>query len=226
MNRQNAVEEYEKALKEGLREYRECVQKKLDPNPVVLDDILMPEEIENSINVGLVNIPINRIVGIKNAGRVSAFTPSFRPLMELETEFASKWINLCSDHLGEEGIRSPVDCFEYLGNFYIQEGNKRVSVLRHFGAARIPANVKRIIPVMNDSPRMKAYQEFLEFFKLTGMYDVNYTVPGNYAKLLEQTDFSSEEKWTEDDRRRFRAGFYYFNEALNAVSGNGQMPKP
>ena len=226
MNRQNAVEEYEKALKEGLREYRECVQKKLDPNPVVLDDILMPEEIENSINVGLVNIPINRIVGIKNAGRVSAFAPSFRPLMELETEFASKWISLCSDHLGEEGIRSPVDCFEYLGNFYIQEGNKRVSVLRHFGAARIPANVKRIIPVMNDSPRMKAYQEFLEFFKLTGMYDVNYTVPGNYAKLLEQTDFSSEEKWTEDDRRRFRAGFYYFNEALNAVSGSGQMPKP
>ena len=42
MNRQDAVEQYEKALKEGMREYRECVQKKLEPNPVVLDDILDP----------------------------------------------------------------------------------------------------------------------------------------------------------------------------------------
>ena len=226
MNRQEALEEYEKALKEGLREYRECVQKKINPNPVVLDDILDPEEAETSINVGLVNIPLNRIVGVKNAGRVSAFTPSFRPLMDVETEFGSKWISLCAAHLGEEGIRSPVDCFEYLGDFYIQEGNKRVSVLRHFGATRVPANVKRIQPLMDDSPRMKAYQEFLEFFKLTGMYDVRYTVPGNYAKLLEKIDFPTEEKWTEDDRRRFRAGFYYFNEALIAVGGSGNLPQP
>ena len=226
MNRQEALEEYEKALKEGLREYRECVQKKINPNPVVLDDILDPEVAETSINVGLVNIPLNRIVGIKSAGRVSAFTPSFRPLMDAETEFGSKWINLCAAHLGEEGIRSPVDCFEYLGDFYIQEGNKRVSVLRHFGATRVPANVKRIQPLMDDSPRMKAYQEFLEFFKLTGMYDVRYTVPGNYAKLLEKIDFPTEEKWSEDDRRRFRAGFYYFNEALTAVGGSGNLPQP
>ena len=226
MNRQEALEEYEKALKEGLREYRECVQKKINPNPIVLDDILDPEVAETSINVGLVNIPLNRIVGVKNAGRVSAFTPSFRPLMDAETEFGSKWINLCAAHLGEEGIRSPVDCFEYLGDFYIQEGNKRVSVLRHFGATRVPANVKRVQPLMDDSPRMKAYQEFLEFFKLTGMYDVRYTVPGNYAKLLEKIDFPTEEKWTEDDRRRFRAGFYYFNEALTAVGGSGDLPQP
>ena len=226
MSRQEAVEQYEKALKEGMREYRECVLRKLEPNPIVLDDILDPDAAETSINVGLVNIPISRIIGTKNAGRVSAFTPTFRPLMDPETEFASKWISLCADHLGEEGIRSPVDCFEYLGDFYIQEGNKRVSVLRHFGAARVPANVKRILPVMDDSPRMKAYQEFLEFFKLTGMYDVRYTVPGNYAKLLEKLDFGSAEGWTEDDRRRFRAGLYFFNEALSAVGGSGTMPQP
>lgn len=223
MNRQDAVEQYEKALKEGMREYRECIQKKVSPSPIVLDDILEPEAAETSINVGLVDIPIDRIVGVKNAGRISAFTPTFRPLMELETEFASKWVSLCADHLGEEGIRTPIECFEYLGNFYVQEGNKRVSVLRHFGAARIPGTVKRIQPVMDDSPRMKAYQEFIEFFKLTRMYDVQYVVPGNYGKLLDKIDFSKEEKWSEDDRRRFRASFYYFKEAMNAVGGNAQV---
>ena len=223
MNRQDAVEQYEKALKEGMREYRECIQKKVSPSPIVLDDILEPEAAETSINVGLVDIPIDRIVGVKNAGRISAFTPTFRPLMELETEFASKWVSLCADHLGEEGIRTPIECFEYLGNFYVQEGNKRVSVLRHFGAARIPGTVKRIQPVMDDSPRMKAYQEFLEFFKLTRMYDVQYVTPGNYSKLLDKIDFSKEEKWSENDRRRFRASFHYFKEAMHAVGGNAQV---
>jgi len=206
MSRKEAVEEYAKALKEGQKEYRECLQKKLEPNPVVLDDILDPDVAENAVSVGLVNIPIKRIIGTKTAGRVTAFTPSFRPLMEPESEFALKWISLCADHLGETGIQNPIDCFEYLGDFYVQEGNKRVSVLQHFGAAIIAANVKRIMPVIDDSPRIKAYLEFLDFFKLTGMYDIHYETPGSYAKLLERIGFPTEEKWTEDDRRRFRAG--------------------
>ena len=76
MYRQEAAEEYEKAVKEGQREYRECVLKKLEPHPIVLDDILDAEAAETSISVGLVDIPLDRIVGAKNAGRVSAFTPS------------------------------------------------------------------------------------------------------------------------------------------------------
>ena len=220
MNRVEATEEYLKALKEGQREYRECVLKKMPSNPVVLDDILENDSVENYVNVGLVEIPIQRIVGTKSAGRVSAFTPSFRPLLNEETEFAVKWITLCAAHLGDEGIHDPIECFEYLGNFYVQEGNKRVSVLRFYGATRIAANVTRIMPAMDDSPRMKAYQEFLEFHKLSGLYEVQFTLPGNYAKLLERLGYGTDQKWTEEDRRRFRAGFYFFNEALAAVGGN------
>ena len=226
MSRKEAVEEYGKALKEGQREYKECVQKNIEPNPLVLDELLDADPGENCVNVGLVHIPIHRVVGTKSAGRVTAFTPSFRPLMEPDTEFAAKWISLCADHLGETGIQNPIECFEYLGNFYVQEGNKRVSVLRHFGAARIAANVKRILPVNDESPRVKAYFEFLEFYKLTGLYDVQYTQPGSYAKLLEKIGNPSEEKWTEEDRRRFRASFYYFTEAMESVGGNIVLPKP
>ena len=226
MSRKEAVEEYAKALKEGQREYKECVQRKHKPNPAVLDEILELDPGENCVNVGLVHIPVCRIVGTKTAGRVAAFTPSFRPLMEPETEFAAKWISLCADHLSDTGIHTPIECFEYLGDFYVQEGNKRVSVLRHFGAARIAANVKRILPANSDTPRVKAYMEFLEFYKLTGLYDVKYTQPGSYAKLLEKVGYSSEEKWTEEDRRSFRASFYYFTEAVDAVRGNEELPNP
>ena len=226
MNRQEAVEEYAKALKEGQKEYKECNHKGIEPNPAVLDEILEQDSGEICINVGLVDVPVQRIVGTKTAGRITAFTPSFRPLLDPETEFATKWISLCADHLGEEGIHNPIECFEYLGNFYVQEGNKRVSVLRHFGAARIPANVKRIMPVYDDSPQMKAYQEFLEFFKLTGMYDVRYTQPGQYAKLLDKAGFPADRVWTEEERRRFRASYHYFNEAMASVGGHSDLPQP
>ena len=93
-----ATEVYEKALKEGQREYRECILKRIDPNPLVLDDILDPAVSENAVDVGQVNVPLQRIVGTKTAGRVTAFTPSFRPLMDPESEFGRKWISLCADH--------------------------------------------------------------------------------------------------------------------------------
>ena len=221
-----ATEEYEKALKEGQREVRECFLKRMDPNPLVLDDILSADVTENWQEVGLVNIPMKRIVGTKTAGRITAFTRNFLPLLEPETEFGRKWISLCADHLGDVGIQNPIECFEYLGEFFVQEGNKRVSVLRHFGANIIAANVNRIMPALDDSPRIKAYQEFLEFYKLTGMYDVRYTTPGNYAKLLEKSGFPADRKWTEDDRRRFRSGIHYFIEAMQSISGSEDLPQP
>ena len=225
MSRLEAIDEYQKALKEGQREQKECLQKGLPVHPAVLDEILEQEAQESCVNVGLVEIPIHRIVGTKTAGRITAFTPTFRPLLEPDSEFAAKWISLCADHLGDEGIRNPVECFEYLGNFYVQEGNKRVSVLRHFGSLRIAANVRRILPPREDTPRIKAYQEFLEFYKLTGLYDVRYTQPGNYAKLLRKLGFSTETPWTEEERRRFRASFFYFTEAMEAV-GSKHLPQP
>ena len=225
MSRLEAIEEYQKALKEGQREYKDCLQRGVRTNPLVLDEILERDIRENCVNVGLVDIPIHRIVGTKTAGRISAFTPGFRPLLEQDSEFAAKWISLCADHLGDEGIRSPIECFEYLGNFYVQEGNKRVSVLRHFGSPRIAANVRRIMPSQEDTPRWKAYQEFLAFYKLTGMYDVLYTVPGNYAKLLRKLGMSMDDPWTEDDRRRFRASLHYFTEAMEAM-GSKNLPQP
>ena len=225
MRRKEALEAYGKALKEGLKEYKECMQKGIIPNPVVLDEILASDAGETCVNVGLVEIPMQRIVGTKSAGRISAFTPNFRPLLEADTEFAAKWMSLCAAHLGEEGIQNPIECYEYLGDFYVQEGNKRVSVLRHFGATRIAANVKRILPASEETPRSKAYQEFLEFYKLSGIYDIQYTLPGNYGKLLEKSGFPTEGKWDEAQRRSFRASFHYFTEAMAAVGGS-DLPQP
>ena len=154
---QAAVEEYTQALRQGQKEYRELLMAGKSPYPVVLDEILPENGTESVVDVGMAEIPTERIVGVKSAGRITAFTATFQPLLEAKSEFGSKWINLCAAHLGDTGITDPILCYEYLGNFYVQEGNKRVSVLRHFGAASIPGMVKRIMPPVSDAPRIRAY---------------------------------------------------------------------
>ena len=208
-------EEYLQALKQGQKEAKERTALGRNANPLVLDDILPTTD--TVVEVGLVDIPAERIVGTKTAGRITAFSASFLPLLGPETEFAVKWRNLCADHLGDTGIREPIQCFEYYGNFYVQEGNKRVSVLRYFGAAKIPGTVKRVLPASDGSPRYLAYQEFLEFYKGSKLYTVQFRRPGDYGKLLKALGLKFAESWTDDQRKTFNSYFHYFAEAFEAI---------
>jgi len=218
MNTQTALDEYAQALRLGQKEYRELLMAGRSPYPEVLDE-LVPENSSDAVtDVGLVEIPSERIIGVKSAGRITAFTASFRPLLDVKSEFATKWINLCKAHLGDTGITDPISCFEYLGNFYVQEGNKRVSVLRHFGAPRVPGNVRRILPPQSEDPRIKAYYEFIEFYKTAQIYTVQFRRPGDYAKLLSRLGKKSGDVWSESERRTFNAYFHYFQDAFHAIS--------
>ena len=220
MPNMDATEQYQKAFKAGHKEYKELLAAEKNPHPAVLDDIL-PEGLGNNCqDIGLVEIPARRIVGTKSAGRVTAFTPSFLPLLEQGTEFASKWIALCDAHLSPIGIRDPILCYEYLGNFYVQEGNKRVSVLRSFDAARIPGNVCRILPPVSDDPEVVAYYEFLDFYKDARTYEVQYRTPGNYRKLLSALGREPGVVWTQWEIRTFHAYLQYFRDAYDSLGGN------
>ena len=218
MSRLQAMEEYQKALKLGQKEVRECQLRGRPVNPEVLDQLLGNGAADRSISVGLVEIPSSRIVGTKTAGRISAFSPGFLPLLSKESEFAIKWVELCAAHLNE-GIRDPIVCYEYYGNFYVQEGNKRVSVLKYYESPRIPGMVHRVMPEPSEEPRYKAYLEFLEFFKCTRMYDVQFTAPGCYSRLTQAVGIPAGRVWTTEEVRRFRAYFQYFREAFLALGG-------
>ena len=225
MSRMEAMEEYAKALKLGQKEARECQQKGRPANPDVLHQVVGDLAADRSISVGLVEIPTSRIVGTKTAGRISAFSPGFLPLLSRDSEFAAKWVELCAAHLSD-GIRDPIVCYEYYGNFYVQEGNKRVSVLKYFDSPRIPGIVHRVMPEPSEEPRYRAYLEFLEFFKYTKMYDIQFTTPGSYARLCQAVGIPMGEPWKTEEIRRLRAYFQYFQDAFFALGGRERNISP
>ncbi len=223
MSRFAANEEFSEALRLGQKEYKEASAAGKRSHPLVLEELLPEGFAESVVDVGLVDIPAERIIGVKAAGRVTAFSPSFRPLLDHKTEFGAKWISLCEAHLGETGITDPIQCYEYLGDFYVQEGNKRVSVLRHFDSPRIPGYVKRVLPVKTEEPRIVAYYEFLEFYKSAKLYQPQFRRPGDYGKFLKYMGKKPEEPWTEEERRTFRAYYHYFTDAFAAVGKQSDL---
>ena len=148
--------------------------------------------------LGLVDIPAESIVGTKTAGRHTAFAPNFMPILEGDSEFAHKWSSLCDAHL-KEGIRNPITAYEYLNKFYVEEGNKRVSVLKYYEAVKIPGTVTRLVPERNETLENKIYYEFLDFYKLSKINYVHFSRLGGYAKLQTLVCKATGERWTDDD---------------------------
>ena len=210
---QEAMLQYERALKAGQRYYRNAVIHGEYPYPTVLDELVNESGISGTVDLGVINIPTDRIVGTKTAGRTAALAGNFMPLLEQKTEFGSKWIRLCEAHLSDEGIRDPIHCYEYLGRFYVQEGNKRASVMMSYRAPSIPAHVTRMIPRYSEDHEVQVYYEFMRFYALSQLYSVEFHHRGCYARLQAALGFEEDHVWTDEERRSFSAGFQYFRNA-------------
>lgn len=200
---------YEKACHLGKKE---------GGSPAVLDTILEERHITApaEVSLGLVSIPVDRIVGTKSKGRSQSFSKSFYPVLKENTEFASKWISLCNAHLNE-GIREPIKAYEFMNEFYVEEGNKRVSVLKYFGAVSIPANVIRIIPPQSDDKETRIYYEFMDFYSLSEINDIWFSRPGSFARLQRLVGKMPNEPWSNEDRKTFHSSYALFQEAFESL---------
>ena len=220
MSRQEAFEQYSYALKLGQKYYKSAVISGGYPYLQALDEVLDESMVVGRAEIGLVNIPSEQIVGVKSVGRRSALAGNFMPLLDPDSEFATKWITLCEAHLSDEGIRDPIKCCEYMGRFYVQEGNKRVSVLKSYHAPTIPGIVTRIVPEFSDDPAVQIYYEFMDFYRLAGLYQLNFSHSGSFAKLQAALGFAPKHVWTDEERRSFLSGYYYFKSAFDKLNVN------
>ena len=212
-------EHYQKALKQGRRSHRESVHQGKYPYLQALDDIFESTMVAGQVDLGIIDIPTEKIVGTKTAGRTNSFSSDFMPLLDENSEFALKWRKLCEAHLGDEGIREPIFCYEYLGRFYVQEGNKRVSVLKYFGASCIPGYVIRIMPNYMPTTEIQCYYEFVRYYPLTKLYQLIFTQLGSFQKLQATLGYEPDHIWTEAERRHFSSAFFRFQNAFKKLGG-------
>lgn len=212
-----SMTDYEKAYKSGKKDYQARLMKGQQPTLKVLDDILPGNQHYTEVPLGMVQIPIDRIVGTKTGGRSNAFAGNFMPILMDNTEFAAKWANLSTSHV-EEGIHDPIKAYEYMNEFYVVEGNKRVSVLKFFEAVSVTGDVIRILPPRTQEKSNKIYYEFVDFYELSKINYVWFSNLGSFAKLQEAVGKGEAQEWTDDDRLDFS---YVYSKFAAEYRSNG-----
>ena len=214
-----ALYDYMGAMKRGRRQYQESLSKGEHPYLPVLDDILSYTKIVSEVSLGLMDIPLGKIIGTKTEGRTNAFASNFMPLLPEQSEFGAKWANLY-DHQIDEGIQDPITAYEFMNRFYVQEGNKRVSVMKYFGVVSIPGNVTRIVPKRTDEKENKIYFEFLDFYQAAPINYIWFTQEGSFAKLQEAVGKKPGELWNEDELLKFSYIYTRFTAEFKAKGGS------
>ena len=214
------TEEYLKARKAGEREYKAKVSAGEYPFLPALDDILPGNDTMTHKAVGLVEIPVGFIAGTKTRARQNAFAANFMPLLEPDSEFGSKWSSLYSAQISE-GFNDPIKVYEYLHRFYVQEGNKRVSVSNFLEMPVISADVTRIMPDADVLAKHPAYAEFLRFFDVTGIYDIEISWAGAFAEMAELLGEDLEHRWDEDKVRTLKGAYWSFSQAYEPLKSKG-----
>lgn len=182
---ENLKELYNDARAKGKKEYNRRKARGKSGHLTSLDGLIVDIDIMTTVDLGEMEIPLKKIKGTYSNFRRMSFSKSFMPLEGSNSEFASKWITLCEAHL-DEGIRDSIKVYEYMNFFYVIEGNKRVSVLKHFEASAIRGQILRLIPKYDEYDKdVRLYYRFMEFNRQTQLNQLWLSNPSDYDELDE-----------------------------------------
>ena len=207
---------YIKAKKLGEASYREHISVGVDPYLPVLEDVTKDKTIVSEIRLGNQDIPMDRIVGTFTTGRRQAFAHNFMPLLGENSEFGEKWSTLY-DSMAKEGLKFPIQAYEYMNYYYVIEGNKRVSVMKFLGAATIPGRVIRLVPQRDETKQNRVYFEHLDFIRHCPQTYLFFSEPGAYKRFLNLIHVDQEHNWTEDERADLKALYFRFESAFKTL---------
>lgn len=216
------LEDYKDALKLGEKEYRRAVSSGRYPYLPVLDTVLSGEGVLPQTDLGVMDIPLARVIGTKTEGRSNSFASDFMPLLNPDTEFAVKWSHLYDSHI-KEGIHDAIRAYEFMKKFYVEEGNKRVSVLKYVGADYVSADVIRIMPNRSDDHESRLYFEFLDFYRVAPTYDIDFSEEGSYVRFAQVLGRDLKHPWPEEVMETVRAALASF-ETIYLAKGGGRLP--
>ncbi|WP_281522018.1 BMP family ABC transporter substrate-binding protein [Dubosiella newyorkensis] len=209
-----AADAYAEARKAGKKE--EAEGKGLP----VLDQILQDPSEYAKERIGIREIPLEQIVGTKTEGRKGAMTGQFLPLLKEDSEFSNKWMRLYDAQI-EEGLRDPIKVYEYYHQYYVEEGNKRVSVMKFLGGNSIMADVTRILPKKEKTQKSQAYYAYLDFIREHHLDFIDLPKKEEYSQLEKLLSLGKEERMNREKERQIKAEYELFKKAFAQIKDEG-----
>ncbi|MBW2122926.1 MAG: Lrp/AsnC ligand binding domain-containing protein [Deltaproteobacteria bacterium] len=151
--------------KQGVKSFREKLEAE---QPVEQRDL------------GFRKVPVKKIVG--SVGRYLDFDSRFRLKGDREPERLER----IKEAMRRGKSLPPVELYRIKDEYYVADGNHRVSAAKQFGWPEIDAHILEFLP-SDETLENILHRQKSDFEKETGLYDlIELTEVGKYSRLLDQ----------------------------------------
>ena len=144
-------------------------------------EIQKEENAYNSVNLGIKEIPLDKIVG--SVEKYSYFDKNFVPKNDIVKQ---RWINIYVGYM-MDSMLPPVILYKIKDDYYVYDGNHRVSVAKFLNFASIEAEVEEFLPTKDTKDKV-IYREHMFFEKETGIEKIILSEPIKYKYLREEIE--------------------------------------
>ena len=174
-----AEEAYKKFLKSSRGIFGFNFKKK--ENLKSFSEIQKEENAYNSVNLGIKEVPLDKIVG--SVEKYADFDKNFVPKNDIVKQ---RWINIYVGYM-MDSMLPPVILYKIKDDYYVYDGNHRVSVAKFLNFASIEAEVEEFLPTKDTKDKV-IYQEHMFFEKETGIEEIILSEPIKYKYLREEIE--------------------------------------
>ena len=144
-------------------------------------EVQKEENAYNSVNLGIKEIPLGKIVG--SVEKYSYFDKNFVPKNDIVKQ---RWINIYVGYM-MDSMLPPVILYKIKDDYYVYDGNHRVSVAKFLNFASIEAEVEEFLPTKDTKDKV-IYREHMFFEKETGIEEIILSEPIKYKYLREEIE--------------------------------------
>ena len=144
-------------------------------------EVQKEENAYNSVNLGIKEIPLGKIVG--SVEKYSYFDKNFVPKNNIVKQ---RWISIYTAYMTETML-PPVILYKIKDDYYVYDGNHRVSVAKFLNFASIEAEVEEFLPTKDTKDKV-IYREHMFFEKETGIEEIILSEPIKYKYLREEIE--------------------------------------
>ncbi|BBO73975.1 hypothetical protein DSCW_13920 [Desulfosarcina widdelii] len=140
------------------------------------------EEAFDHVDRGICSVPLEKIVG--SVGRYQDFDSQFK----LKDHVPPDRLISIKQAMREGKTLPPVKLYQIKDEYYVLDGNHRISAAKDFGRSDIMARIVEFIPSSNTLENI-IYREKKEFMEQTGLaHSLDISEVGQFVILLEQVE--------------------------------------